>query len=229
MAIQAQPEAPTASPAPREQSLSTFWLVEVMNDLETGQPMLLASSDPTLGDLQVVTAGQVIAQATEQHKKIADSVALALAYEAATKPVANEQPPTWTAPEIDTGASLPITCMVGCDHRHKGDAEIPNFAADLSCTNHDDENQTGLPVFCGDDSAPTAVLSTLIQVSPFHENPARRVPHAAVEVIGDHFLEDLDPDGLAAVIDHFEQRVAAMHVRHAELVRARAAYLGRCA
>lgn len=72
----------TATSAIDEQSISTHYLVEVMRDLDDGQPTLIRANDPTLGDLQVVTAAQVVAEAPAQHKKIDDGVRLALAFEA---------------------------------------------------------------------------------------------------------------------------------------------------
>lgn len=63
MAILAQPsEAPTASPAPREQSSSTFLHVEIMNDLDDGHPTLVAATEGNLGDLQEVTPSQLLAK-----------------------------------------------------------------------------------------------------------------------------------------------------------------------
>lgn len=72
---------PLAS-TPAEQSVSTFAHIEVMNDLDTGQPMLLASTDANLGDLQVVTAEQALALITKQHHELHEGALLALAYEA---------------------------------------------------------------------------------------------------------------------------------------------------
>ncbi|MEU1497030.1 hypothetical protein [Streptomyces sp. NPDC005732] len=209
-----------------EQSVSTTFHVEVMNDLETGQPTLVASTYPNQGDLQVVTMEQVGGKASEAHAVIAQGVALAAAYEAATAAPA-EAPPTQTAIDLETGDALLFTCMTGCNYPHASDEGTPGFADEVTCVNYDRKNQGVLPIGCGDDSTPGPVLSTLIQVDHFHPDPARRAPYAAVEVFEDHFLEYLDPDALAAVIDHFEERVAAMRVRHAELVRARAEYLGR--
>jgi hypothetical protein len=77
-------ETALAPPAPREQSVSAFSHIEVMNDLDTGQPMLLASTNPSadLGDLQVVTAEQALAMVTKQHHELHEGALLALAYEA---------------------------------------------------------------------------------------------------------------------------------------------------
>lgn len=226
MAIQAQPEAPTASPAPREQRTSTFLHVETMNDLDTGQPMLIGSTEPALGDLQVVTAAQVRKMTGKVRASASRAEALAAAFEASTTEPAQAHA-TWTATEIGTGQPLHFTCMTGCDTSHATDVDTPSFAPEVNCISHDRDNTGLLPVGCGDDADPGPVLSTIIQVDHFHPDPARRVPYAAVEVIEDHFIECRDPDGLAGLIDHFEQRVAAMRVRHAELVRTRNEYLGR--
>ncbi|QUI32470.1 hypothetical protein H9W91_17575 [Streptomyces alfalfae] len=201
-----------------------------MTDSDTGQPMLIASSDPQLGDLQEVTSTQQLApMAAAAHAEISRAVQLAADHQAAIKPCtdATGTPRTWSTTDRDTGQPLNVTCMVGCNITHEPDLHTPGPAAEILCASYDQENTTELPVGCGADDTPSPVLSTQIQVQPFHPDPARRLPHAAVQVMEDHYIEDLDPDGLAAVIDHFEQRVAAMRVRHTELVRTRAEYLGR--
>lgn len=89
-----QLEAPTASPAIKEQSISSTFLVETTLDLDDGKPTLSVSTDPTLGDLQVATADQVIAKAAEAHRAIDAGVRLALDFEAqqrTTPSVSREQ------------------------------------------------------------------------------------------------------------------------------------------
>ncbi|MET7944162.1 hypothetical protein [Streptomyces sp. NPDC005302] len=40
------------------------------------------------------------------------------------------------------------------------------------------------------------VLSAVIKVEPASPQIAERLPFAVVELVDDHFIEDLDPDGL---------------------------------
>lgn len=229
MAIQAQPsEAPTASPAPREQSLTDAFHVEIMSDLDSSQSMLLASTDPNQGDLQVVTVDQVAALAAEAHKKIADGVALALDFEAATRQTEAEKPHTWTIADSDSRMPLNITCMSGCNGIHPEEKTGIARATEVTCAQYDTANKVEMEIGYGDERfGGYATLSVEIHSDPVHPDPAKRVPVAAVEVMEDEYIEDLDPDALADVINKFEQRVAAMRIRHTELVRTRAEYFGR--
>lgn len=218
----------TAPSTPPEQSVSATFHIEVMNDLETGQPMLLGSSDASHGDLQVVTADQVIAKAAEQHRIIARAVRLALGYEAATKQAPIAPLRSWIVADRKTGMPLKGACLAGCHGLHfelnGGTAD----ADDVVCVDFDQANSTELPIGCGStDGQDWATLSVLIKSYPVHPDEEKRIPHAAVEVTEDHYIENLDDAGLAIVIDKLQQRVDAMRVRHAELVRARNEYLGR--
>ncbi|MDX3507335.1 hypothetical protein PV755_00100 [Streptomyces caniscabiei] len=65
-----------------EQTRAAALTVEVMNDLDTGQPMLLASTEANQGDLQVVTPAQVLAKVNEQRAKLDRIEALANEYAA---------------------------------------------------------------------------------------------------------------------------------------------------
>lgn len=49
-----QPEAPTASPAINEQSLTAFYHVEITRDLDDGRLTLTAAAEQNLGDLREV-------------------------------------------------------------------------------------------------------------------------------------------------------------------------------
>lgn len=215
-------QASTTTPALPEQGISANLTVEIMTDLDTGQSMLVASTLGNQGDLHEVTAAQVLAKAAALHRQADQVAALAQKFAYATG-----APRTWSTTDRDTGQPLNVTCMVGCNITHEPDLHAPGPAAEILCASYDQENTAELPVGCGADDTPGPVLSTQIQVQPFHPDPARRLPHASVQVMEDHYIEDLAPDDLAAVIDHFEQRVAAMRVRHTELVRTRAEYLGR--
>ena len=228
MSTTVQPEAPTASPAPREQSLSTFFHVEIMNDLETGQPTLIGSSDASHGDLQVVTADQVIAKAMEQHRLIDKAVRLALAYEAATGNALTGEPRPWTIADSDSGMPLNVTCMSGCNTLHPEKSIGISRATEVNCAQYDTANSMELQIGSGDEEfGGYATLSVEIHSDPVHPDPAKRVPLAAVEVMEDQYIEDLDPNALAIVIDKLQQRVTAMRVRHAELIRIRDEYVRR--
>ncbi|AVH57862.1 MULTISPECIES: DUF6907 domain-containing protein [Streptomyces] len=229
MATIARPSAAsTATPAPAEQSISTFFHVEAMNDLDNGQPTLIASSEANHGDLQVVTADQVIAKAAEQHRLISKAVRLALDHEAAGQQIPADKPRTWTVADSDTGMPLNVTCMSGCNTLHLEAASGQAPADEIWCVQYDQANTTELAIGCGNsDLGDWATLSVQIKTEPFHADPAKRIPHASIEVTEDHYIEDLDPDALAVVIDKLERRTAQMRVRHAELVRIRDEYLGR--
>ena len=222
------PTGAAAASAPAEQSISTTFLVEVMNDLDTGQPTLIGSSDPHLGDLQVVTADQVIAKAPEQHRLIDKAVQLALDYEAATNHQPAAEPRTWTIADSKTGEPLNVTCMSGCDGLHTEMGIGSSAPEDVWCTQYDTANTTELPLGVGADYfADVATLSVEIKSDPVHPDPAKRVPIAAIEVTEDHYIENLDPDAFAVVIDKLQHRVHQMRIRHAELIRIRAEYARR--
>ncbi|GKQ37377.1 hypothetical protein [Streptomyces sp. A012304] len=73
--------APPASTLP-EQSVTASLTAEVMNDLETGQPTLVASTHGNQGDLQVVTPAHLLAKVVEQHKQLDRIAALARRWDA---------------------------------------------------------------------------------------------------------------------------------------------------
>lgn len=222
------PTTATAPSATAQQSISATFHVEVMDDLETGEPTLIGSSDPSHGDLQVVTADQVIAKAAEQYRTIARAVRLALDYEAATKQAPTGPRRSWLIADSKTGMPLKGTCLEGCHGLHFEMASGTADADDVACINFDQANSTELPIDCGStDGQDWTTLSVLIKSYPVHPDEEKRIPHAAVEVTEDHYIEDLDDDGLAIVIDKLQQRVDGMRIRHAELVRVRHEHLGR--
>src|SRR2546430_15828324 len=71
------------------------------------------------------------------------------------------------------------------------------------------------------------VLSTVIKVEPWSPTIAQRLPYAVVELVDDHFIEGLDPDGLETVIRTLSERLDQMRETHARLVAVRAEYMGR--
>lgn len=70
MSIVSQSEAPTASPAIQEQGITASLTAEIMNDLDDGQPTLVASTQGNQGDLQVVTPAQLLAKVNEQRRQL---------------------------------------------------------------------------------------------------------------------------------------------------------------
>ncbi|MEF9903705.1 DUF6907 domain-containing protein [Streptomyces sp. P9-A2] len=226
MNTKVQAEASTGTPAVQDQSSTTIFHVETMTDLDTGQPTLVSSTQGNHGDLQVVTADQVLNEAGKAHKKIDDAVRLALQFQAATTPTP-PAPTTWTFTDRDTGAHRTVTCIAGCTTDHQHSIDNPVFSEDVYCWNTDSSEPRTLPVNETGTPEDLYVLSTVIACEPFSDKPARRIPHARVEILEDHFIEDLDPDGLQAVIGTVEQRLTAMRQRHAELIRIRNEHLGR--
>lgn len=222
------PATATAPSTIAEQSITASLTVEVVHDLDDGQPALLAGTQGNQGDLQVVTVDQAFAKTAELRAKANRQERLALAYAAATTKAPTGEPPTWTIADIDSGMPLNVTCMSGCIGFHPERSSGTSRAADVSCAQFDTANTVELQIGCGaEDFGRYSTLSVEIHSDPVHPDEAKRVPHAAIEVMEDHYIEDLDPDGLAVVIDAFEKRVAAMRIRHAELVRIRAEYFGR--
>ncbi|GGV13856.1 DUF6907 domain-containing protein [Streptomyces spectabilis] len=134
----------------------------------------------------------------------------------------NTRPRTWEFTDVDTGQTRTITCTPWCNISHASDIAHPCLPSEISCISYDRANTAALPVACGHDAEDVYVMSALIEVDHFDPDPARRAPHAIVEIVQDHFTGALDPDGLQALIGLFEQRVAALRIRHAELVTARA-------
>jgi hypothetical protein len=71
------------------------------------------------------------------------------------------------------------------------------------------------------------VLSTVIKVEPWSPTIAERLPFAVVELVDDHFIDGLDPDGLETVINTLAARVEGMRQTHRRLVEVREAYRQR--
>lgn len=219
--------APVASTLP-EQSITVSLTVEVMHDLDDGQPTLVASTQGNQGDLQVVTVDRVLSMVAEQRAQLNRQERLALAYAATTTKAPTGEPRTWTVADRKTGMPLKVTCMSGCHGFHLEAAAGTASAEDICCAQYDKANTTELQIGCGGNNAGDwSTLSVEIKSMPFHPDEDKRIPLAAVEVTEDHYIEDLDPNALAVVIDKLDQRVAAMRVRHAELVRIRDEHFGR--
>ena len=136
-----------------------------------------------------------------------------------------ELPRTWSFIDRRTGETVEYTCMDGCtlDHTREVGREI--FRDDVWCWFWDDSlilpvNENGTP-------EDFRVLSTVIKVEPWSANISGRLPYAVVELVDDHFIDGLDPDGLATVIRTLSERVERMSETHARLVEVREAYRQR--
>ncbi|MFE8944530.1 DUF6907 domain-containing protein [Streptomyces sp. NPDC007856] len=224
--MKAQPvEAAKAPSSLPEQSITASLTVEIMNDLDNGQPALLASTHGNQGDLQVVTVAQILSQAAEARKDITRIEQLAAQYEAAAAPKIPSR--TWSFTDRETGEPRTITCLQGCTSDHTGDIATPSYTLDVYCWNTDGSTSETLPIDGAGQDEDYRILDTVIAHEPFSDNPARRAPHAVVEVIDEHYIGDLDEHGLQGVIDTFERRLAVMRLRRAELARIRADYFAR--
>lgn len=135
-------------------------------------------------------------------------------------------PRTWTFTNAVTGSPVTVTCMQGCTLGHTQDIATPTYPVDIYCLTDTDGDAT-LPI---DPNTGTVenltVLTARIEVDPFSQVVAHRLPHAVVEIIEENYIA-VDPDGLMSVINTLAGRLDAMRRTHAELVRIRAEYLGR--
>jgi len=125
-----------------------------------------------------------------------------------------------------TGEEVTVRCMDGCTLDHNADTETPSYPADVYC--HIFGDDATLPVdgpLCeGNGPEEFRVLGWHIDVTPFSSQIVQRQPVVTVEVLDDHCIEDLDPDGLTDVIDVLQARVDSLRNAHTQLVELRAAY-----
>ncbi|WP_329104544.1 DUF6907 domain-containing protein [Streptomyces sp. NBC_01439] len=132
------------------------------------------------------------------------------------------EPParTWTFIDSSTSELQEVTCLAGCVVNHRIDRETPTHAEDIWCRTKSEE--VSLPIVSGGrDVEQLRVLSAFIRQEPFSRNMHERVPHAQVEIVDDHFMEGLDPDGLASVILTLEAQLAKFRDVHAQLTALR--------
>lgn len=214
--------APTSTLA--DQSITVALTAEIMTDPDTGQPTFCVAADPTFGDFREVTSAAAVYAATNAVRASLNPIDR-LATQFFQAQAADTKPRTWTVANSVTGLPIHVTCMRGCIGFHPEEASGAGLPADISCVQYDQANTTELQIGCGAEHfGEVSTLSVEIKSNPVHPDPAKREPLAAIEVMEDHYIEDLDPDELAVVIDRLDQRVAAMRIRHAELVRIRAEY-----
>ena len=145
----------------------------------------------------------------------------------ASQPTGVAEPRTWTFIDRRTGEPVSYTCMVGCtlDHRHEMGRTV--FREDVWCWFWDDSMT--LPVNENGHPEEFRVLSTVIKVEPWSPNIADRLPFAVIELVDDHFIDGLDPDGLETVINTFAARLERMRQTHRRLVEVREQYRQRAA
>jgi hypothetical protein len=131
-----------------------------------------------------------------------------------------DRPRQWAFVDKVTGKARIATCMPGCEADHSSDMQSPTFPEDIWCEVLGAD--VHMPVNTNGYAEDFRVLGVKLSMIPFSRVPAERVPHAVVEVVDDHWMEGLDPDGLATVISTLDQRVQALRVTHARLISIRA-------
>ncbi|GAA1557230.1 DUF6907 domain-containing protein [Streptomyces globosus] len=132
------------------------------------------------------------------------------------------KPKTWTFIDSNTSELRPVTCLPGCVVDHRLDRETPTHPDDIQCRTAGSD--VFLPMVSGgiDGLEEVRVMDAFIRREPFSKNLHERVPHAQVEIVEDHWIEALDPDGLATVILALESQLARFREVHAQLVELRA-------
>lgn len=145
--------------------------------------------------------------------------------EHATASAASVTPRTWSFINRHDGKPMTVTCMQGCTIDHSSDIATPTYPEDIWCWTHRED--VTLPVNADGKPEEFRVLGTILKVEPFSPVLAQRLPYAVVEMVDDHFVEGLDPDGLETVINTLAGRLEQMRSMHARLVRVRDEYRGR--
>lgn len=134
-------------------------------------------------------------------------------------------PRSWSFTDRRTGELMGYTCMQGCTLNHASDAETPTVREDIWCWFWAD----GLTLPVNENGTPEEfrVLSTVIKVEPWSPTIAERLPYAVIELVDDHFIDGLDPDGLETVISTLAGRLEQMRATHRQLVETRAEWMAR--
>jgi hypothetical protein len=131
---------------------------------------------------------------------------------------AGVEPRRWTFTDPD-GERTTVTCMPGCAEDHTAE----RFAADICCYTSDGQAAM-LPIDNGT-VEDLRVLGVGIRCLPYDESMGARLPHAVVEVVEDHYIENLDPDALALLIATLQGRLDALRAAHTLLVSVRSEHL----
>lgn len=135
------------------------------------------------------------------------------------------EPRTWTFINRHDDQPVIVTCMQGCTINHASDIETPSFPEDIFCWSA--RQDVTLPVNADGEAEEFCILGTVLKVEPFSPIVAERLPYATIELVDDHFVEGLDPDGLETVIRTLAERLETMRATHAQLVAVRAEYRNR--
>lgn len=155
------------------------------------------------------------------------SPALAVPVSAPVSATSVTQPRAWSFINRRTGQPQVVTCMDGCTIDHSREAGREVFPEDVWCWAAPEEMT--LPVNADGRPEEFRVLSTVLKVEPWSPRIAQRLPYAVVELVDDHFVEGLDPDGLETVINTLAGRLDQMRATHRRLVEVRAEYRARTA
>lgn len=140
-----------------------------------------------------------------------------------SSPATPVTPRTWSFIDRRTGKPVVYTCMEGCTLNHASEMGRAVFPEDVWCWFWD--QPLTLPVNENGTPEEFRVLSTVIKVEPWSPTIAQRLPFAVVELVDDHFIDGLDPDGLETVINTLAARVEEMRATHRRLVAVREEYM----
>ncbi|MFI1485721.1 DUF6907 domain-containing protein [Streptomyces sp. NPDC020747] len=135
------------------------------------------------------------------------------------------QPRTWSFINRRTSEPMAVTCMTGCTIDHTQEMGRAIFPEDIWCWTLA-EDMT-LPVNADGKPEEFRILSTVIKVEPWSPKIADRLPFAVIELVDDHFVDGLDPDGLETVIRTLAERLDQMRAMQRRLVEVRAQYMRR--
>lgn len=135
------------------------------------------------------------------------------------------QPLTWQFTDRRTGEAVQYQCLDGCTLNHAHEMGRPVFREDVWCWT--EAEPLTLPVNENGTPEEYRILDTIIKVEPWSPTIAHRLPFAVVELIDDHFIDGLDPDGLETVINTLAGRLDQMRATHRRLVEVREEYRTR--
>ncbi|MEU6101158.1 DUF6907 domain-containing protein [Streptomyces flaveolus] len=145
------------------------------------------------------------------------------------QPTAAEQsqPRAWSFIDRVTGETVRYECMEGCTLNHSREIGREVFREDVWCWVY--STPLTLPVNTNGTPEEFRVLDIVIKVEPWSPSLAERLPFAVVELVEDHFIDGLDPDGLETLINTLAARVEEMRGVHRQLVETRREYQQRSA
>lgn len=216
---------PTATAPSIHQPIGIHLDAEIFEDIDGGPDTLIVATDTVACD--EVTSARLRGMTAAARSKLDQVDALADRFEAAQ--AATAEPRTWTFTRSDVGEKAKVTCMPGCTLDHQVDVDGTTHPHDIGC--HIPTEGVELPLLgpmCETGSPePFQVLGFQIDVQPFAPQLSHRLPHLNLQVVDDHYVENLDPDALTTVIRQLQQQVDRLRTAHTELVRLRAEYTGQ--